>query len=130
MGSLTALGDGAVLLQFLYNAASTKNPHLDWYRTEGLRAIISHDEGKTWENQVYVIGRQVPPGQRPSGGGAYLGDSLPLADGKLLTTSDLFGIVIFTEASAVVFPIMQPIWMEHPTTAALVSGSHLIGLPH
>ena len=69
-----------------YNKAPTKNPHLDWYRTEGLRAIISHDEGKTWEKQVYVIGRQIPPGKRPTGWGAYLGDSVPLRNGRLLTT--------------------------------------------
>jgi hypothetical protein len=68
-----------------YNKAPTKNPHLDWYRTEGLRAIISHDEGKTWEKQVYVIGRyaDVLP---PTGQGAYLGDSVRLTDGRLLTT--------------------------------------------
>jgi hypothetical protein len=86
MGSLTAFGDGAVLLQFLYNQAPSKNPHLDWYRTEGLRAMISHDEGRTWEKQVYVIGHQVPPGREPRGGGAYLGDSVQLKDGRLLTT--------------------------------------------
>ena len=84
MGSLTALDDRSVVLHFLYDAARGKNPHLDWYTTEGLRAIVSHDEGKTWGNKVYVLGRYGEP--RPSGQGAYLGDSLQLNNGSLLTT--------------------------------------------
>ena len=84
-GSLTQLADGTVLLQFLYDAAPGVNPNTTWYNVEGLRAVVSHDEGRTWEKQVYVIGRQPPPGASPSGEGAYLGDSVELPGGRILT---------------------------------------------
>lgn len=84
-GNLTQLTDGTVVLQFLYDATTDKNPHLDWYEVSGLRAITSHDEGQSWRKPVYVIARQTPPGQQATGQGAYLGDSVELADGGILT---------------------------------------------
>ncbi len=85
-GNLTQLADGSVLLQFLHDATPAKNPHLNWYEVEGLRAIISHDEGRTWEDRVYVISHQPAPGEPPEGHGAYLGDSIQLANGAVLST--------------------------------------------
>ena len=84
-GNLSQLTDGTVVLQFLYDASTAKNRHLDWYTVEGLRAILSHDDGHTWDKRVYVIGDQVAAGSEPTGQGAYLGDSLELSNGKILT---------------------------------------------
>ena len=47
---------------------------------------MSHDEGKTWQNQVYALSRIYPPGAESTGWGVYLGDTVELADGRLLTT--------------------------------------------
>ena len=51
-----------------------------------MRAVVSHDKGKTWQNQVYVLSRIYADGAEPVGFGAYLGATVQLADGKLLTT--------------------------------------------
>jgi hypothetical protein len=84
--NLTQIADGTVVLEYLYDTAPGKSPHSTWYYIEGVRAVVSHDEGATWEKDVYVLGRQTPPGEEPTGQGAYLSDSVTLEDGSLLTT--------------------------------------------
>ena len=80
------LANGRVVLSFLYDAQPGTSPHESWYAGCGMRAIVSHDEGKTWQNQVYVLTRTHKPGAEPGGWGAYLGDTVELVDGRLLTT--------------------------------------------
>ena len=83
--NLTQLDDGTVVLEYLYDTAPGKSPHSNWYYVEGTRAIISRDEGATWEKDVYVLSRQVMPGTAPTGQGAYLSDSVALPNGRILT---------------------------------------------
>ena len=73
--NLTQLVDGTVVLQFLHDVAPGKNPNNDWYSIDGVHAVVSRDEGRTWEKEMYVIGCQIP-----TGAGAYL------SDGSILTT--------------------------------------------
>ena len=83
--NLTQLDDGAVVLGYLYDTAPGQSPYSNWYYVEGTRAIISRDEGATWKKDVYVVSRQVPPGEAPTGQGAYLSDSVALENGRILT---------------------------------------------
>ena len=83
--SLTQLDDGTVVLEYLYDTAPGRSPHSNWYYVEGTRAIISRDEGATWEKDVYVVSRQLPPGTAPTGQGAYLSHSVALENGRILT---------------------------------------------
>jgi hypothetical protein len=84
--SLMQLTDRRVVLSFLYDAQPGKSPLESWYSGGGMRAVVSHDDGKTWENQVYVLSRLYEPGGEPLGHGAYLGNTVELVDGRLLTT--------------------------------------------
>lgn len=83
--NLTQLDDGAVVLEYLHDTAPGRSPHSNWYYVDGTRAVISRDEGATWEKDVYVLSRQVPPGEAPTGQGAYLSDSVALENGRILT---------------------------------------------
>ena len=83
--NLTQLADGTVVLEYLYDTAPGKSPHSNWYYVNGLRSVISRDEGKTWQPDVYVVSRQTAPNVEPTGGGAYLSDSVALDDGRLFT---------------------------------------------
>ncbi len=74
------------MLQFLYDGHPGKSQNVSWYAGDGMRAVMSHDEGKTWQQEVYVLSRIYKPGAEPTGAGAYLGDAVELADGRLLTT--------------------------------------------
>ena len=85
--SLTQLADGRTVLQFVYDAQPGKSPHWSGYAGGGMRAVVSHDEGETWQTAVYVLSRIYRPEAEPSGLGAYLGDTVELSDGRLLTTS-------------------------------------------
>ena len=80
------LSDGRVLLHFLRDAQPGKSPHVSWYGGCGMRAVLSDDEGETWQDPLYVVCRIYADGQEPSGFGAYLGDTVELPDGRLLTT--------------------------------------------
>ena len=73
---LTQLKDGTLVMQFLHDSEPKSTIHNEFKYVDSLRAVISHDEGQTWENQVYVIG---------SSPGAYQGNSVELADGNILT---------------------------------------------
>jgi hypothetical protein len=84
--SLMQLADGRVVLQLLYDAQPGKSRYNSWSSGGGMRAVVSHDEGKTWQNQVYVLSRIYADGQEPHSFGAYLGDTVELPDGRLLTT--------------------------------------------
>ncbi|MDP7304612.1 MAG: sialidase family protein, partial [Pirellulaceae bacterium] len=83
------LADGRVVLQFLRDAQPGKSDHSSWYSGCGMRAVISDDEGKTWQDPLYVVSRIYADGQEPTGFGAYLGDTVELADGRLLTTGTI-----------------------------------------
>jgi len=75
LGDLTVLKDGTVVLAYLY-----KYDPAHELRTEGVRAIVSYDEGMTWQQDVYVLGHWGTGGY-----GGYLPGSIALADGKLLS---------------------------------------------
>jgi len=84
--SLTQLADGRVVLQFVYDKQPGKSQYWSGYAGCGMRAVVSHDEGKTWQKEVFVLSRVYEQGAQPTGFGAYLGDTVQLADGRLLTT--------------------------------------------
>jgi hypothetical protein len=72
------LQDGRLLLTFTVRSSS-----IDGYPL-GLRAIISDDDGETWdfENDRLVLDQKTPSG-RSSGGG--FGNTIQLRDGTLAT---------------------------------------------
>ena len=84
--SLTQLADGPVVLQFVYDAQPGTSAHNSWYSGGGMRAVVSNDEGKTWQKQTYILSRIYADGAKSEGWGAYLGDTVELAGGRLLTT--------------------------------------------
>ena len=51
------LTDGRVVLQFVYDAQPRKSPHWSGYAGDGMRAVEIHDEGKTWQDKIYVVSR-------------------------------------------------------------------------
>ena len=62
---------------------------MEGHRSPEMAIVIvyySDDEGKTWQDPLYVVSRIYADGQEPSGFGAYLGDTVEMADGTLLTT--------------------------------------------
>ena len=75
-GDLTALVDGTVMLQYLFKYDPVRE-HI----THGVRAVISRDQGTTWEDDVHVVAHWGIGGY-----GGYLPDSLALEDGSVLTT--------------------------------------------
>ena len=66
-GDMTLLKDGTLVLQYLHRYG-------DRYTGEGIRAIVSYDEGKTWETEEDVIGV----------GGNYPG-GISMPDGSMIT---------------------------------------------
>ena len=83
------LADSRVVLQYLRDAQPGKSSNVSWYAGCGMRAVISDDEGKTWQDPLYVVSRVYASGEEPKGFGAYLGDTAELADGRLLTTGTI-----------------------------------------
>ena len=66
-GDMTVLSDRTLVLQYLHR-------YDDRMAKEGMRARVSHDQGKTWEPQEYVIGE----------GGNYPG-GIDMPDGSMIT---------------------------------------------
>ena len=79
-GSLTLLADGRLLMQYVYNAQPAARLYMISYHSEGIRAVISKDQGRSWEKEVYILGRWAPYGF-----GSYLPDSIELEEGTVLS---------------------------------------------
>ncbi len=75
LADLTRLANGTVMLSWLFQY----NPDHE-NRTRGVRAIVSHDGGKTWSDDTYVVAHW-----GEGGWGGYLPGHLALDDGDLLT---------------------------------------------
>ena len=84
-GDLTLLADGTLVLQFLHRYDTVPSYKLGdipliTISSEGVRAMVSDDNGKSWRKEIYVVGQWGPEGY-----GSYIPSGITTADRNILT---------------------------------------------